>query len=644
MPMPSLFLLLSSAAPAKFDFASLLEKPGYDEENLARMKLIIAVVALVALVYEASREAEENPISRRWKKIGGAFIAVLGIVSYFQFFQIGYKEFYHRWEFFHYYVGAKYYKQIGFEGIYTCTAVAESELPGGLADVKVRKLRDLRVNLIVDTTEWIEHPEKCKDAFKGKEERWEAFKHDVAFFKKVMYGNYWRDSQKDHGYNPPPVWGITGALFAELHPATEVYMKLLSCLDIGLFAGMFGLIAWAFGWRVMVVAIAFWGTQDASPFYWTGGAFLRQDWLFYTIASACMIRKQKFFWGGAFLTYGTLLRVFPMFFFAGWAVVAAAYWWKHRTLNKKHLTLAAGALAAGLVLIPTSVAVHGTKAWPDFIHHIGVHKDTPLTNHMGWKTIVAHSAPGRMQIAKDPRLQDPFEKWKNMRKQRVHDLRIVYYGGIALMMGAFVYACWKLKNLWIVEALGCLPAMILIELTCYYYSFFIFGAMLSKGRRPIEFALIIAALLTELCHLNYGWFDDRFTAMSVVFLALAVFMTGMYLRRPWLAFVKKSVKAVKPARRARAVRRAALDSTRSPTRPPPVSTARGSCFVRSPSPRSAALRLHEPQREPAGGADAAGGMNALDDACAFAASPASPTSFCTSCSASCCAPEPSLPR
>lgn len=531
--MPFLSLLLSSAAP-KFDFASLLAKPGYSEDNLARMKLIIAVVALVALFYEASRESEGNPVSLRWKKIAGSFIAVLGIISYFQFFQIGYKEFYHRWEFYHYYIGAKYYRQIGFEGIYTCTAVAESELPGGLADVKVRKLRDLRVNLIVDTSHWLEHPEECKAGFKGDEKRWESFKQDVAFFKKVMYGEYWRNSQKDHGYNPPPVWGITGALFAELHPATEVYMKLLSCLDPILFALMFGMIAWAFGWRVMVIAIAFWGTQDASPFYWTGGAFLRQDWLFYTIASACMIRKRKYFWGGAFMTYGTLLRVFPMFFFIGWAVVALSHWWRHRSLKKQHLSLAAGALAAGLVLIPVSAGVHGMRAWPEFVHHILVHAGTPLTNNMGWKTIVAHSAEGRMQVAKDPRLQDPFEKWKDMRKQRVKSLAPIYYGGIALMMAAFIFACWKLKSLWIVQALGCLPTMILVEVTCYYYSYFIFGALLSKGRRPIEFALLAAALLTEVCHLNYGFFDDRFTAMSVVYLVLALFQVGMYMRRPWL--------------------------------------------------------------------------------------------------------------
>lgn len=522
-------------AAANLSIADLFDRPGYDENHLAQLKLFFALFTLVILYYEASREMEGNPVPLRWKKIVAGILGVAGVVAYFQFFQIGYKEFYHRWEFFHYYVGSKYYKEIGFEGIYTCAAVAEFDL-GYQKEARTRKLRDLRENLIVPTKDILEHPERCKAAFTP--ERWDAFKADIDFFRRVSLGNYWTDMQKDHGYNPPPVWGLTGWLFSSLHPATEGYCQLLSSLDILLFSAMFGMVGWAFGWRVMCVALIFWGTQDASPFYWTGGAFLRQDWLFYTIASACMLRKQKYFWGGAFLMYGTLLRVFPLFFFAGWIVVAAAQLWRSYkkgaiSMPITHRKVLAGSVAAALVLIPASSMVHGWRAWPDFIHHISVHNSTPLTNHMGWKTIVAHRADGRMAVAKDPKLTDPFEKWKDMRRERVQQLKVVYLGGIAVMFGAFCWACWRLKNLWIVEALGCLLVTIGVELTCYYYSYFIFGAMLSKVRRHIEWALLVTSALTEIAHLQLNWFDDRFTAMSVAFLVLSLFMVMLFSRRPW---------------------------------------------------------------------------------------------------------------
>lgn len=574
----SSLLLLASAPP--FTLNALLEHPG-DEDNLARIKLIVGVIALIALFYESSREAEGNPVSMKWKKIVGGTFAVLGVICYFQFFQIGYKDFYHRWEFFHYYVGAKYFNEIGYEGIYTCAAVAEYELPdpGAKQNAKVRKLRDLRVNLIVDTTEWIENPEKCKGGSYGRQaftdKQWESFKKDVSFFRRVSLGNYWNDMQKDHGYNPPPVWGLTGRLFAEIQPASESYMKLLSAIDPLIFSAMFGFVAWAFGWRVMCVAILFWGTQDASPFYWTGGAFLRQDWLFYAVVSACMIRKQKYFWGGAFMAYSTLLRVFPLLFFPGWILAAVAYAYRQYKADPKNafeggfmttwlrLTegrlrkVALGATVALAVLFTASIFNSGTFAWKQFVHHIGVHNATPLTNHMGWKTIVAHSAEGRMQVARDPRLQDPFEKWKTMRKDRVKKLAIVRWGGLAIMMGMFAYAVWRLKNLWIIQALGCLPTTVMIELTDYYYSYFIYGAMLSKGRRPIEFALIVASILSEWCHLNYGFFDDRFVAMSVVFVVLALFMVAMYMRRPWL-------------RAGEITQTAPGDGVRVPSMPPPA--------------------------------------------------------------------------
>ena len=47
---------------------------------------------------------------------------------------------------------------------------------------------------------------------------WKMFKEDVKFFRIVFGKGYWEDMQKDHGYNPPPVWTIAGHYLAELQP------------------------------------------------------------------------------------------------------------------------------------------------------------------------------------------------------------------------------------------------------------------------------------------------------------------------------------------------------------------------------------------------------------------------------------------
>ncbi len=539
--MASFPLLLMAHAPS---IEKLIERPGANESTLGWWKLFLALAAIAALAYEASREAEGNPVSRPWKRRAGAFFAFAGVVCYFQFFQVGFTEYYHRWELFHYYMGSKYFKQIGYEGIYTCTAVAEAEL-GFAKQVRARKLRDLSNDDIVSTEAALAHPEACKNAFPPA--TWEAFKQDVGFFRRVSgAGSWWNEMQHDHGYNPTPVWGVMGWAFSWGHPAVEWYMKFLSSLDVGLLGVAFGFVAWAFGWRVACLAIAFWGTQAAASAYWTIGAFLRHDWFAYAIISACLTRKHKFFWAGALLAYATLLRVFPLFLFSGWVVFAVAHayreWRKARDAGKApalasllhpHVRkLAAGAIAAALVLVPVSVAVAGPGAWPEFIRRIRAHSNSPVTNNMGWRTIVAHAAEGRMQLTRDNRLREPFTKWKEMRQNRVARLKVVYYGGMAAMLGLFVYACWRLRTLWVVQALSCLPAMVCVEVTGYYYTYFVLGAVLSKGRRPIEFALMITAALSEIALINYFYIDDHNAAFSVIFLNLALFMVAMYTRRP----------------------------------------------------------------------------------------------------------------
>jgi hypothetical protein len=41
------------------------------------------------------------------------------------------------------------------------------------------------------------------------------------------------------------------------------------------------MLVWAFGWRTTAIGVLFWGCNKAADFYWTGGAFLRQDWWFF---------------------------------------------------------------------------------------------------------------------------------------------------------------------------------------------------------------------------------------------------------------------------------------------------------------------------------------------------------------------------
>ena len=64
-------------------------------------------------------------------------------------------------------------------------------------------------------------------------------------------------------------------------------------------------------------------TNFPSRFYWTGGAFLRWDWLFYFVGGDCLVKKERPLLAGLFLGYSTLLRIFPVLTFSGPVLMAA---------------------------------------------------------------------------------------------------------------------------------------------------------------------------------------------------------------------------------------------------------------------------------------------------------------------------------
>src|SRR5262249_5104910 len=184
-----------------------------------------------------------KPIGERWKKFIGVTLAAAAIACYFTGFKFGYPKYYHRWDQFHYYMGAKYFREMGYDGLYKCTAIAEDELgdveytnedSGRLNKLDMRKevrhpdkkIRNLGGdNLLMPAVDVIDHPEICKSRFSP--ERWEQYKRDVVFFRTASDKQYWEDMQKDHGYNPPPVWTVAGSFWANLHDASTRYLQFL---------------------------------------------------------------------------------------------------------------------------------------------------------------------------------------------------------------------------------------------------------------------------------------------------------------------------------------------------------------------------------------------------------------------------------
>lgn len=522
-------------------------------------KAMLAIGAAGAVFYEQQRAGQRRPVAERWKRFVGITLGLAAIVAYFDGFKPGYPRFYHRHDQYHYYLGSKYFKELGYDGLYKCTVIAEDELGAvqfqdedhiGTGRSRIDLSKEVRHpdwkirnlggdNLLMPVTEVLAHPEVCKKSFSP--ERWQAYKADVLYFRLAADKKYWEGFQHDHGYNPPPVWTMGGWAIASLYPAGTmfnlpvlgkvVWLQLLASLDVVYLALMFVAIAWAFGWRVFAVSAIFWGTQSSAPILWTYGAFLRQDWLFWLVFSACLARKRWFMASGAAMVYAGLLRVFPGIAVIGWLFVVGFQVYRHKNLTRPQWRMLAGGTLAAALLIPASVKVAGADSYKEFYRHtLEVHDRTPLTNHMGLRVLISQKLPfeipalgigtgeksGRMKYTKDDKLTDPFDLWKRMRNERYAKFKAVGYAIVLASLIYFAFVARRLKSMWMAQCLAQVFIILMSQLTSYYYAFMILMGPLTKAKRSLEAPLFGFAALSQFVFIIFYWNDDKYWALTFI--------------------------------------------------------------------------------------------------------------------------------
>ncbi|MEO7972774.1 MAG: hypothetical protein ABIU84_04245, partial [Thermoanaerobaculia bacterium] len=348
-------------------------------------ELALALLGIALLLWDGRRH-RRKPSSGRRMGLRFALFAVVGVVSSFTYFNFGafhFGSFIHGWDSFHYYVGAKYFRELSYDRLYDCTTVADAthEVGESVAafdarstQAAQRKIRNLRTNQLEATGDLLAHPERCTAQFTP--ERWQAFRDDVAWFRGRESVWRWNELLIDHGFNATPVWNIAGSLLANTGPASDRQIVLLALVDPLYFAAMIGVLLWAFGVPGAAVGLLVLATEFPARFFWTGGAYLRWDWLFFTVAAVACLRRGRPLLGGAAFAYAALLRVFPIFLALGPAAIAGAALFREMRAAqgpfgarlraafaapalRPQLRFVAGALIATAVLVPASLVVTG---------------------------------------------------------------------------------------------------------------------------------------------------------------------------------------------------------------------------------------------------------------------------------------------
>jgi hypothetical protein len=304
-------------------------------------------------------------------------LIITSIISAYSFvnfgnFQLPLKEKIHYWDAYHYYAGAKYFKELGYSGLYNATYVAGKE-KGYFNEVS--SVRELNTYSVIPVK--LIDPEKVKARFTP--ERWTAFSSDLDYFytESKRPDSAWEKLMLDHGYNAPPLKSSVMGFILNLFPLNNTSLTILVMADYFFVLAVVAIIAWQFNiYSACIFLIAF-CLNPISPFDFTFGSVMRYDWFLFLGAGLCCLLKDKFKTAGVLFALSAQFRIFPLFFALGIML----------TLSKrpKELFKFSGSFLFTCIvgIIISLIYFPDTIIYSDFISKMGLHHDNIFSNTVG---------------------------------------------------------------------------------------------------------------------------------------------------------------------------------------------------------------------------------------------------------------------
>lgn len=316
-------------------------------------------------------------------------VSIASVVIYFNLGQFRFNHYMNPHDVYHYYIGAKYSDELGYNNLYRCSLIADHEMKKVYPlKSNIRNLDDYSYESVRSV---LKKNQDCKKYF--SQDRWQEFKKDIQFFQNMMPTWKWQRLLRDKGYNPPPVWNMTGKILANLASTDSgLAINLLVGLDLFFLTLMFGFIWWAFGFRPMLFSLIFYCLNFMVNFVHIQGAFLRLEWLALMVIAICLYKKEFYKVSGIAFSYAVMSRVFPAIFVFGLGSKMLWDFWENRKLSKRYLSfflaffISLSALG-GLTILESG----GTKVWQDFSKKIALHDQDFSTTRVGFKYLFINS-------------------------------------------------------------------------------------------------------------------------------------------------------------------------------------------------------------------------------------------------------------
>lgn len=364
------------------------------------------------------------------------------------------------WDVFHQVLGAKYFDELGYFGLYDCVAAADTVTLGALERAWVRDLRAYPIRL-----SRAEAAARCGDRFGPA--RWEAFTRDYEELAQLG-GPQLQAMVGDRGYNGTPTHASISRLLLSALPRGYRGWSLAALVDPLALLAMCGALSLAFGWQpVALVAVLFF-TLFCDPHLFVHGSILRYTWMVGPGFAAADLARGRHLGAGLWLGAAGALALMPLLFAVGVVLRALWVWVDTRAPAPGFARFAAGLVAGGLAL--GAVGAGGLDGYRGLYANMRQHVGSDTVSATGLRYAVV--APGL--IGKGAYLT----KVNRVRVQRTRKWAVLAAAGLTL---ALLVGCRRLDD---AEAsvLGGVVCLFAWSASGSYYSS-VFALLLLVGAR-----------------------------------------------------------------------------------------------------------------------------------------------------------------
>lgn len=439
-----------------------------------------------------------------------------GFTYFYVFRGVCQRDFLKNWDLYHYFLGPKYFNELGYTGLYGTSLAAAQEMGLRLPDNRITDLNTYRTATVKKSIRRF----NFKNNFTP--ERWDQFKTELSFFYSMYGRRVFGRMCRDHGYNGSPGHTVFAQFFANFIPVNYRNMTLLSLIDIALLFAAFALVCQSFGWRLGMLFFIFYCVNFANRYDPVGGSFLRYAWMAALTAGVCMLKLKRPSFGGALIGLSAMLNIFPVVFAGGMGVKMVFQFFKEKRFSKEQLRFVGGFLTSCLVIFLLTLTLrggHGLETWRDFLHKMSIHSIRLTQDRIGFPYLFVYHGEITPEDA-----QVSYRK----KQEELAAIKPFFWAIVAVVLVITAVIASKLDDASASVLIGIMTIFLIFSLVRYYYAVAALLMLLWHGQLRKHGGLVGVMLLFLMMAVSfYAWQKTgyrKFVHNTVMSFSMAVCM------------------------------------------------------------------------------------------------------------------------